>query len=487
MDARRRAARLVTQLTVAPSQLTTVAYSPDGSTLVAGAHNATLWHWPTRPNGTPIGAGQPLHGFANWVDSVAFSRDGRYMAAGSSDNTARIWRTSDWSDIATLNDESPVDGIGFTAGERAVVTVDESGATRTWRFPPPASYKTTGPPYTIDYTADGRELAAITGGANGQVEIWSTRDPWNPERISSITMPSAFGPVASVGALTPNGQLLTVGDQKAAVQLYSIDQQGHGHPVGPVLTGAHPLIEQLNFTPNGRIMSVGDDAGMVHLYDVSDPTNPQLLSVIDRSGASSNVYGVSYSPDGKLLAVGCNDHKVWLWNIANPRKPRRLAILGGFSEAVYSTTITPDGHTLIAGSADDTIRLWDITNPAHPHRLGPPLTGPTATVYQVVVSPDGHTLAGSTEGGEVWLWNIGNRNYARLTATLRAASGLLYDLTFSPDDKTLVAGSSTQTMTFWRYHPQQVATRICAVAGSPITRSEWARYVPGISYNPPCR
>ena len=233
--------RLVTRRTVAPSQMTTVAYSPDGSTLVAGAHNATLWHWPVRPDGAPTGTGQPLHGFANWIDSIAFSRDGQYLAVGSSDNTARIWRTSDWSDIATLNDVSPVEGIGFTVGDHAVATVDENGTTRLWPFPPQASYRTTGAPYTINYTTSGHELAAVTGGPHGQVEIWNTSDPWHPHHVSSITMPPAFGPVAAVGAMSRDGKLLAVGNAKGAVQEYALEPLGHGHAVGRLLDRRPPV------------------------------------------------------------------------------------------------------------------------------------------------------------------------------------------------------------------------------------------------------
>jgi WD40 repeat protein len=293
--------------------------------------------------------------------------------------------------------------------------------------------------------------------------------------------------VASVGAMTRDGKLLAAGDAKADVQQYAVDTRGHGNAVGPVLTGAHPAIEQVNFSPNGRLMSVGDDAGQVHLYDISDPAAPRLLSVIDRSGASQNVLGVSYSPNGRLLAIGCADHKVWLWDISDPRDPRRLAVLGGFHSSVYTTFISPDGRTLIAGGSDDTIRLWDITSPAHARPLGGPLTGPTSNVYQVGISPDGHTLAGATTGGQVWLWSIADRPHPTLIGTLQAAQGVLYDLTFSPDDQTLVVGSSTQTMTFWHYHPRQVINRICNLAGSPITRAEWAQYIPGTAYDPPCR
>lgn len=477
---------LVARLTVAATQMTTVAYSPDGATLVAGAHDLTLWHWGVGSNGAPITPAQALHGFANWIDSLTFSHDGGYLAAGSSDNTVRVWQTGTWSQVATFTDVSPVTGIDFLAGDRTLATVDENGTIRLWPFPPPTSDQTVGPAYTIDYTSDGEELAAVTGGPSGRVEIWNTRNAWQPYRVASITMPPAFGPVASVGAMTPDGRILAVGNAKAAVQVYALDAAGQAHAMGPPLTGAHPAIEQINFSPSGTLLSVGDDSGQVHLYDISEPSRPRLLSVIDRTGASGNVFGVSYSPNGRLMAIGCNDHKVWLWNISDPAHPRLLAALGGFSAAVYTTAISPDGRTLIAGGADDTVRLWDITSPSRPRPLGPALTGPADNVYQVGVSPDGSTLGAATTGGEVWLWSLGDLSRPRLIATLHAAHGLLYDLTFSPDDHTLVAGASTQTITFWHYRPSEVNNRICHLAGSPLTRAEWARYIPGAPYAPPC-
>ncbi len=479
--------RLITRVTVAPTQLTALAFSPDGSTLAAGAHDLTVWHWRLGANGVPRLPGRPLHGFANWVDSLTFSHDGRFLAAGSSDNTIRIWRTGSWAPEATLEDVSPVDGLAFTAGDRALVSVDENGTTRLWPLPPPGADVTIGPPYTIDYTANGRELTAITGGPHGQVEIWNTADSWRPRRVGSITMPRSFGPVAAVGAMTPDGRLLAVGDVAGDVQEYRLTASGHARTVGPLITGAEPLIEQIDYSPDGRLLSVGDDGGRVRLYDVGDPARPRLLSVLDRPGRSGPVLGVSYSPNGRLIAVGCADDRVWLWDIADPARPRRLAVLGGFHSAVYSTVISPDGRTLIAGGADDTVRLWSIVAPAHPRSLGPPLTGPGDNVYQVAVSPSGLTLGAATTGGQVWLWGLRDRRRPRLLATLAAAPGLLYDLTFSPDGQTLVAGSSTERMTFWHYRPAAAIARICVMAGAPITRVEWSRYVPGARYSPPCR
>ena len=68
-----------------------------------------------------------------------------------------------------------------------------------------------------------------------------------------------------------------------------------------------------------------------------------------------------------------------------------------------------------------------------------------------------------------------------------AASGQIFDVTFSPNGETLLASGGDQTLHFWDYHPAQVAARICARAGDPITPSEWSEYVPGTAYAPPCR
>jgi hypothetical protein len=59
-------------------------------------------------------------------------------------------------------------------------------------------------------------------------------------------------------------------------------------------------------------------------------------------------------------------------------------------------------------------------------------------------------------------------------------------IAFSPTDNTLVSAGSDHRLTFWHYRPYQAANRICAYGGTPITAAEWARYVQGAPYQPPC-
>lgn len=477
--------RPLAHLTSGPTTLTSVAYSPDGRTLVAGGQNALIYRFAVGPRGTPAARSAPLRGFASWVDSLAFSADGRYLAAGDSDNSLRIWSTAGWRHIATLDHPAPVTGVAFTAHEGGLISVDEDGTTRLWQFPPPSTFVTTGSLYNINFTANGHELAAFDGGPNGDVSLWSLIDPWHPAQIGSIRVPGRFGAVAGVGALSPNGKLIAVGNTAAKVQLISLAQQGHPRRLGARLGGAVPSIEQLNFSPNMRLLSVGDDAGRIHLWDISRPAHPLALPTLDPRGRSSNVFGVAYSPNGKLLAAACADHRVWLWNIANPRDPKLITTVGGFTSYAYTVTFSPDGRTLIAGGADDTVRLWNLSDPAHPRALAR-LTGPTSTVYQVAVSPDGRTLAASTTDRAVWLWNIADPAHPRVLADLTAATGEVFDVAFDPNNRTMIGGGTDDTLTFWQFHPAQVARRICALAGSGITRTEWSQYVQGAPYDPPC-
>jgi WD40 repeat protein/tetratricopeptide (TPR) repeat protein len=67
---------------------TSIALSPDGTTLVAGSNSDTAARfWDTR-TGAPTGLSVPLPGGIAWL---AFSRDGKSVLAGSGDGTVRAW------------------------------------------------------------------------------------------------------------------------------------------------------------------------------------------------------------------------------------------------------------------------------------------------------------------------------------------------------------------------------------------------------------
>jgi hypothetical protein len=68
-----------------------VAFSPNGRTLVAGTDGNVVYRWDTTNPDKPFSLGKPLTGPTDWVTSVAFSPDGQTLAAGSSDGSIRLW------------------------------------------------------------------------------------------------------------------------------------------------------------------------------------------------------------------------------------------------------------------------------------------------------------------------------------------------------------------------------------------------------------
>lgn len=78
---------LLPTLTVHTSDVTSVAFRPDGQTVASGSTDQTIKLW-------DVASGQEvrtLTGHTDVVTSVAFSPDGQTVASGSWDGTIKIW------------------------------------------------------------------------------------------------------------------------------------------------------------------------------------------------------------------------------------------------------------------------------------------------------------------------------------------------------------------------------------------------------------
>ena len=74
-----------------------------------------------------------LGGHTNFVTSVAFSPDGKSVVTGSRDGTARVGRADGGLPVVVLSGHSAsVVDAGFSPDGRAVVTLDEDGTARIW-------------------------------------------------------------------------------------------------------------------------------------------------------------------------------------------------------------------------------------------------------------------------------------------------------------------------------------------------------------------
>lgn len=461
----------------------TLAFSPDGSTIASGGDDLALRIWDVSPHGHMRPAHTPLKPATSQLFSVAFSPHGHSLAVASADGSIHLYRTAGWSAAGAFQAPNPVTGVAFTPGGSGLVTADSGGVTRIWSLPDPGTYTEPGRVYYLGYVGRGARLVAGSSGPQGNATIWDVKGPLRLSVVSDVVPPASFGPVAGAVAASPGGGLVAVADAKALIQMFDTSKPTGPKPLGPPLSGNKPFIEQLGFSPDGKILAASDDSGQVRLWDVSDPAEPRPLPTL--TGTTGEVLGFAFSNDGRLISTASTDGKVRLYDISDPSHPLLDATLGGFKDYAYDTAFTPDGKTLIACSADGSVRIWNISDPRHPRLLGPPLIGPTGYVYAIAVSPDASTLAAATTNHAVWLWDISDPAHPRLEETLAAGRAEAFAVAFSPSGRSLVASGSDDMLHLWRYRPADAAELICSLAGDPITRREWARYIQA-PYRPPC-
>src|SRR5262249_27067108 len=79
--------------------VTSVAFSPDGKWVLTGSGDGTARLWDLS---STIPVSILLEGHRESVMSVAFSPDGRRVVTGSYDNTARVWETPPVEELIPL-------------------------------------------------------------------------------------------------------------------------------------------------------------------------------------------------------------------------------------------------------------------------------------------------------------------------------------------------------------------------------------------------
>jgi WD40 repeat protein/energy-coupling factor transporter ATP-binding protein EcfA2 len=452
---------LATRLPGPRGAVYTVAYSPDGHMLAAGnVYQNLVRLWDVSDPNRPVALGRPvpLDRSVNSILSLAFSPDGRVLAIGGhtshngdagSGGFVDLWSlTSPSHPVLLGRPKSPavqdfdaatsIESLAFSPDGRTLAAGWHAGLVSLWNVTRPDDVKPAGAPLNLDcpdvfsgriaFSPTGHTLAAACDDDAGTIRLWNTTDPAHPGRGRSL---KAGYHVNSL-AFSPDSRTLAAGSSRGTVHLWKVADPGHPSPLGKPLTGPAESVKSVAFSPDGHTLAAGSADHTIHLWNV---THPRTIGPLGRplTGPGDAVTDVVFSPDSRTLAAGNTDGNVDLWNLP----PTRIIGAGG---NVTSVAFSPDGRTLAAGNQNNTVSLWNTADPNHPAPRGDPLTGPENPVLAVAFSPGGRTLAAGDRGGTVTLWNTADPSRpVRLREPLTGADGPIFSLAFSPDGHTLAA------------------------------------------------
>jgi WD40 repeat protein len=390
------------------------------------------------------------HAHQQPVQSLAFSRDGRWMATVGRDDTVILWDLVHQMKKTVLDTRFPTapsgSGLAFSP-DGEWLAAGGMGFMSIWRT---ASGEQAQPPIehfnlvrSIAFSPNGRQLATATRGTN-QVRIFEQVDGrWNelPRASRLPPLDPRFGP-RSLGFVT-DGLLAVAGDHLEGHAIWFEDPL-HGGDTFLDAAASRELGEcrALSLSLDSRDLVALCGKGFFQAYRSSpEPSaNGASAPFVTSGGPKAEIglfsisYAVAVSNHGDYVAAVDNAGIVHLFRSPSGEESSRMTL------PAISVAYRSDGTTLAAGLSDGSVAMWPRTNAAASIRLPS-----TRTVSHLAISPNERWVAtiGAVVGDEdVQIIDIADPHKAHPVQTLRLGSTLGRPL-FSPDSRLLAVPDPT--------------------------------------------
>ncbi|MHB8520529.1 MAG: WD40 repeat domain-containing serine/threonine protein kinase [Limisphaerales bacterium] len=437
-----------------------IAFSPDGKILAARGSNEVVKLW-------KVEAGEEMGKLENDGDvlCLAFSPDGQTLATGNWAGEAQLWNVAAGKRGLPLQGHTGgVWSLAFSPDGKILATGSSDQTLRLWNVATgKEESKLIGhgsEVWAVAFAPDGRTLA--TGGKDEMVMLWSTAPKGAEVVLTSVNLSPSF---------SPDNKLLATAKMGGPVTVWNVATRQ------PVWVLNSERFAQFP-TEGGTLATIGTNF-ILRFWDVATQT---LQRAVPLPGFTDSTQQLCFSLRGNCLAGADNDGFVTLFEattgglirkfkghvrdndaltfspnarlLATVDESRRsvklwdvatqklLATASVHKESVEGLAFSPDGSLLASAGYDGRVGFLRVAT----GQVETPLTGIKEGCSGVAFSPDGRTLAVACEDGTVRLWNLATE---REVAVLRHGKSELRYVVFSPDGQTLVSVGHNGTLRFW--------------------------------------